>query len=139
MEAAPEQRRRLPVRPRPQIHTVVGHFLVEVPGDALLPFAPPHLRAVLEEGPHDRHVEARLVGAHVERRIDLERAAFELDAAAGLAREARFGGPIYRTRPDECCQIRKIEPLKRAVRGFDARSGKLIWTWEPAGQATSST
>jgi phosphoadenosine phosphosulfate reductase len=34
--------------------------------------------------------------------------------------EARFGGPIYRTRPDECCRIRKIEPLKRAVAGFDA-------------------
>jgi phosphoadenosine phosphosulfate reductase len=34
--------------------------------------------------------------------------------------EARFGGPIYRTRPDECCRLRKIEPLKRAVAGWDA-------------------
>jgi phosphoadenosine phosphosulfate reductase len=34
--------------------------------------------------------------------------------------EARFGGPIYRSRPDECCRIRKIEPLKRAIRGWDA-------------------
>src|SRR5579872_3312290 len=34
--------------------------------------------------------------------------------------ESRFGGPIYRTRPDECCRIRKIEPLKRALKGRDA-------------------
>jgi phosphoadenosine phosphosulfate reductase len=34
--------------------------------------------------------------------------------------EARFGGPIYRTRPDECCRIRKVEPLRKAVAGFDA-------------------
>lgn len=34
--------------------------------------------------------------------------------------EARFGGPLYRTRPDECCRIRKIEPLKQAVAGYDA-------------------
>jgi phosphoadenosine phosphosulfate reductase len=34
--------------------------------------------------------------------------------------EARFGGPIYGTRPDECCRIRKIEPLKKAVAGYDA-------------------
>ena len=34
--------------------------------------------------------------------------------------EARFGGPIYGTRPDECCRIRKIEPLKRAVQGKTA-------------------
>jgi len=34
--------------------------------------------------------------------------------------EARFGGPIYHVRPDECCRIRKIEPLLKAVAGFDA-------------------
>ncbi len=34
--------------------------------------------------------------------------------------ESRFGGPIYGTRPDECCRIRKVEPLKQAVKGFDA-------------------
>ena len=34
--------------------------------------------------------------------------------------EARFGGPIYGTRPDLCCRIRKVEPLKRAVEGFEA-------------------
>src|SRR5437016_6573398 len=27
--------------------------------------------------------------------------------------EQRFGGPIYGTRPDECCRIRKVEPLKK--------------------------
>jgi len=36
------------------------------------------------------------------------------------AMEGRLGGPIYRTRPDECCRIRKIEPLKRAVAGRTA-------------------
>lgn len=34
--------------------------------------------------------------------------------------EARFGGPIYGTRPDECCRIRKLEPLKQAVEGYTA-------------------
>jgi phosphoadenosine phosphosulfate reductase len=34
--------------------------------------------------------------------------------------EQRFGGPIYGTRPDACCRIRKIEPLKKAVAGWDA-------------------
>jgi phosphoadenosine phosphosulfate reductase len=36
------------------------------------------------------------------------------------AMEKRFGGPIYGVSPDECCRIRKIEPLKRAVAGYDA-------------------
>ena len=34
--------------------------------------------------------------------------------------EARFGGPIYGTRPDECCRIRKVVPLKKAVAGYTA-------------------
>lgn len=34
--------------------------------------------------------------------------------------ERRFGGPIYDVRPDECCRLRKIEPLKRALAGCDA-------------------
>jgi phosphoadenosine phosphosulfate reductase len=34
--------------------------------------------------------------------------------------EARFEGPIYGTRPDECCRIRKVVPLKSAVVGYDA-------------------
>jgi phosphoadenosine phosphosulfate reductase len=34
--------------------------------------------------------------------------------------EARYGGPIYGTRPDECCRIRKVEPLKKAVAGYEA-------------------
>lgn len=34
--------------------------------------------------------------------------------------EARFGGPIYGTHPDECCRIRKVEPLKQALAGYDA-------------------
>jgi len=29
-------------------------------------------------------------------------------------------GPLYRTDPDRCCFIRKVEPLERALVGFDA-------------------
>jgi len=34
--------------------------------------------------------------------------------------EARFGGPIYGSDPDECCRIRKVEPLKEALAGRTA-------------------
>ncbi len=34
--------------------------------------------------------------------------------------EARFGGPIYHVRPDECCRLRKIEPLRKALVGMEA-------------------
>lgn len=33
--------------------------------------------------------------------------------------EARFGSPIYGTRPDECCHIRKVVPLREAVAGYE--------------------
>ena len=36
------------------------------------------------------------------------------------AMEERFGGPIYNSNPEECCRIRKVEPLKRAVKGWAA-------------------
>jgi phosphoadenosine phosphosulfate reductase len=29
-------------------------------------------------------------------------------------------GPLYQTDPDRCCWIRKVEPLERALTGFDA-------------------
>jgi len=34
--------------------------------------------------------------------------------------ERRFGGPIYHTQPQECCRLRKVEPLKRALQGYNA-------------------
>jgi phosphoadenosine phosphosulfate reductase len=34
--------------------------------------------------------------------------------------EKRFGGPIYGRDPDECCRIRKVEPLREALAGHDA-------------------
>ena len=34
--------------------------------------------------------------------------------------EGRFGGPIYGSAPDECCRIRKVEPLKNAIAGYEA-------------------
>jgi phosphoadenosine phosphosulfate reductase len=36
------------------------------------------------------------------------------------AMEARNGGPLYATSPDECCYQRKVLPLQKAVEGFDA-------------------
>ena len=34
--------------------------------------------------------------------------------------EARFGGPIYKSQPNQCCHLRKVLPLRDAVQGFDA-------------------
>jgi phosphoadenosine phosphosulfate reductase len=36
------------------------------------------------------------------------------------AMEKRFGGPIYDTDPDQCCNIRKIVPLRKVIAGYDA-------------------
>lgn len=38
-----------------------------------------------------------------------------------MAMEARFGGVIYRTMPDTCCDLRKLQPLRRAL------SNKAAW------------
>ncbi len=34
--------------------------------------------------------------------------------------EAEHGGPLYRLRPDQCCHDRKLQPLRRAVVGYEA-------------------
>jgi phosphoadenosine phosphosulfate reductase len=34
--------------------------------------------------------------------------------------EAMHGGPLYRSRPDQCCHDRKIVPLRRALAGSEA-------------------
>jgi phosphoadenosine phosphosulfate reductase len=34
--------------------------------------------------------------------------------------ESQHGGPLYNSRPDQCCFDRKIAPLRRAVVGYDA-------------------
>ena len=34
--------------------------------------------------------------------------------------EARYGGPLYTSRPDHCCALRKVAPLHSAVQGFAA-------------------
>lgn len=34
--------------------------------------------------------------------------------------EAEQGGPIYNSKPDLCCHIRKIVPLEKAVTGYEA-------------------
>ncbi len=34
--------------------------------------------------------------------------------------ESRFGGPIHGVDPDECCRIRKVEPLREALAGHEA-------------------
>ncbi len=57
-------------------------------------------------------------------------------------------GPLYQTNPDRCCWIRKVEPMERAIAGFDAwisglrrdqsdtrRSVELLEYHEVAGRA----
>lgn len=34
--------------------------------------------------------------------------------------ETKYGGQLWRSNPDLCCQLRKIEPLKRALSGLEA-------------------
>jgi phosphoadenosine phosphosulfate reductase len=34
--------------------------------------------------------------------------------------EAKNGGPVYTAEPDRCCHDRKIIPLRKAVKGYDA-------------------
>lgn len=34
--------------------------------------------------------------------------------------ERRFGPDLYKTDPDRCCGIRKVEPMARALRNYDA-------------------
>src|SRR5262249_31783352 len=34
--------------------------------------------------------------------------------------EALHGGPLYNRRPDQCCGDRKIVPLLRAIKGYEA-------------------
>jgi phosphoadenosine phosphosulfate reductase len=34
--------------------------------------------------------------------------------------EAKHGGPLYRSRPDQCCHDRKVVPLRRALADYDA-------------------
>lgn len=34
--------------------------------------------------------------------------------------EAEHGGPLYRHRPDQCCNDRKLLPLRQAVEGYEA-------------------
>ncbi|MFV1859456.1 MAG: phosphoadenylyl-sulfate reductase [Anaerolineales bacterium] len=34
--------------------------------------------------------------------------------------EQRFGADLYKTDPDRCCGIRKVEPMARALEGYDA-------------------
>ena len=56
--------------------------------------------------------------------------------------EAQHAGPLYRIRPDQCCQDRKIGPLRRVVANFDAwisairrdqtshRAGAAVVQWD---------
>src|SRR5213592_3945003 len=42
-------------------------------------------------------------------------------------------GPLYQTDPDRCCFIRKVEPLERAIVGFDD------WISRPAARRQRSS
>jgi phosphoadenosine phosphosulfate reductase len=42
-------------------------------------------------------------------------------AAQSVAKyEAAHGGPLYGTRPDQCCHDRKVVPLRQAIQGYAA-------------------
>jgi phosphoadenosine phosphosulfate reductase len=55
-------------------------------------------------------------------------------------------GPLYATDPDRCCEIRKVEPMQRTIRGFDAwvsavrrdqggaRASLEVVEWHDAGE-----
>jgi phosphoadenosine phosphosulfate reductase len=60
--------------------------------------------------------------------IEVELVRPELSAAEY---EARHGGPLYDRRPDQCCDDRKIVPLRRALAGHDA------WVTAIRGDQTS--
>jgi phosphoadenosine phosphosulfate reductase len=36
------------------------------------------------------------------------------------AQAAQYGPALWARNPDQCCQLRKVEPLSRALRGYDA-------------------
>jgi phosphoadenosine phosphosulfate reductase len=51
--------------------------------------------------------------------------------------EAAHGGPLYRTRPDQCCHDRKVLPLRRAVAGYDAWISAIRADQTPQRRAAS--
>ena len=52
------------------------------------------------------------------------------------ARPPADPGPLYATDPDRCCRLRKVEPVRRALRGFDAWVSALRRDQGPTRQAT---
>jgi phosphoadenosine phosphosulfate reductase len=55
----------------------------------------------------------------LEDRYQIEIRAFETDLTPEQ-QELRFGAKLWSTDPDLCCRLRKLEPLKDALRGKDA-------------------
>jgi phosphoadenosine phosphosulfate reductase len=55
----------------------------------------------------------------LEDRYQIEIRAFETDLTPEQ-QELRFGARLWSTDPDLCCRLRKLEPLKDALRGKDA-------------------
>jgi phosphoadenosine phosphosulfate reductase len=58
--------------------------------------------------------------------------------------DAEYGARLHERRPDECCRLRKVEPLRQALGGYDAwvtavrrdegpsRAGTPVVTWDEA-------
>jgi len=58
--------------------------------------------------------------------------------------EQAYGPELYRHQPDQCCALRKVEPLQRALKGYDcwlsglrreqshtrAHTPLLLWDWQ---------
>jgi phosphoadenosine phosphosulfate reductase len=57
------------------------------------------------------------------RRLEREWSLHILEFTPGLSvaeQERTLGADLYQTDPDTCCGIRKVEPMTRALRGYDA-------------------
>ncbi len=106
--------------------------------DKLARIAPQTPVIFLDTGFH--FAETLAVKEQVRARYDLN--LIEARAALTVAeQDARFGAQLHARRPDECCRLRKVEPLRGALAGYDgwlsalrrdqsptrARIAKLEW------------
>ncbi|HEY3330139.1 MAG TPA: phosphoadenylyl-sulfate reductase [Capsulimonadaceae bacterium] len=87
------------------------------------------LLAMLSEIRNDAYIFNLDTGYQFQETLELRdriEAKYEIDVKAVRSEETveqmegRFGGPIYGTDSNQCCHIRKIVPLHKAVAGYEA-------------------
>ncbi len=59
--------------------------------------------------------------------IQVERAHSDLTPAQ---QAARYGEALWASQPDQCCQLRKVEPLKKKLSGLRAWVTIADWNWK---------